>query len=50
MPICQYFFGFGERTKSLGDEGADGAMPPENFWVIAAPETKTTSKNVCCSE
>jgi len=23
--------------NGLGDEGADGAMPPQNFWARTAP-------------
>jgi len=29
------FFGFGEQV--LGDEGADEAMPSQNFWARTAP-------------
>jgi len=35
-PIMKFvFFGFGEHV--LGDEGADEAMPSQNFWARTAP-------------
>jgi len=31
------FYVLDNGENGLGDEGADGAMPPQNFWATTAP-------------